>query len=175
MNNQKICSIRWFNMKKIIIIGSPGAGKSMFARKLSELTGHPLFYLDLLWHKEDKTAISRSEFDKELSQILSQDRWIIDGNYIRTLEIRLKYCDTVYLLDIPLEVCLQGVENRIGKKRADMPWVELEFDADFKQWIKDFPKNQLPIIYNLLNKYKEKKVFIFKDRAEANNYLKSIH
>ena len=93
-----------------------------------------------------------------------------------TLQLgRLKYCDTVYLLDIPLEVCLQGVENRIGKKRADMPWVELEFDADFKQWIKDFPKNQLPIIYNLLNKYKEKKVFIFKDRAEANNYLKSIH
>ena len=71
-------------MKKIIVIGSPGAGKSTFARKLREKTGIPLYYLDMLWHKPDRTNVSQEEFDAGLDSILCQDEWIIDGNYLRT-------------------------------------------------------------------------------------------
>ena len=52
-------------MKKVIIIGCPGAGKSTFARKLKDRTGLPLFYLDMIWHKADGTNISRDEFDEK--------------------------------------------------------------------------------------------------------------
>ena len=131
-------------MRKVIIIGCPGAGKSTFARKLRDDTNLPLYYLDMLWHKEDKTNISREEFDTKLNDILKKDKWIIDGNYLRTLEMRLKECDTVFLLDYPLEVCLDGAKSRIGKKREDMPWVETELDEEFKQFIEDFSKEQLP-------------------------------
>ena len=89
------------NMLKTIVIGSPGAGKSTFARKLRDVTGLPLYYLDMLWHKPDQTTISREMFDAQLNEILKKDRWIIDGNYQRTLEMRLKACDTVFLLDFP--------------------------------------------------------------------------
>lgn len=66
-----------------------------------------------------------------------------------------------------------GSEARIGKKREDMPWVEEEFDKEFRQYIIDFPKEQLPQVYELLEKYKEdKKIFIFKSREEAEEYLK---
>ena len=158
-------------MEKVIVIGCPGGGKSTFARKLRERTGLPLYYLDMLWHKPDGTNIAREEFDSRLEELVKGERWIIDGNYLRTLEMRLKACDTVFLLDYPLEVCLAGARERIGKQREDMPWVEWEFDEEFRRWIIDFPRDQLPQIYELLGKYPEKNVILFRRREEAEDYL----
>ena len=81
-------------MKKIVVIGCPGAGKSTFARRLKEMTGLPLYYLDQIWHKADRTTVSKEEFDAKLREIIQQDSWIIDGNYLRTMECRLDACDT---------------------------------------------------------------------------------
>ena len=162
-------------MLKIIIIGSPGAGKSIFARKLRYVMKLPLYHLDMIWHKPDKTNISKEEFDIKLNEILKKDRWIIDGNYSRTLEVRLKECDTVFLLDYSLEICLSGAQSRIGKKREDLPWIESTFDEEFKKFIIDFPKKQLPQIYTIIGKYhKDKNIIIFKSRKDADNYLKQI-
>ena len=136
-------------MKKIVVIGCPGAGKSTFARRLKEMTGLPLYYLDQIWHKADRTTVSKEEFDAKLREIIQQDSWIIDGNYLRTMECRLDACDTVFFLDYPLEICLEGAKARIGTVREDMPWVETEFDEEFRQWILDFPKDQIPVIYEL--------------------------
>ena len=91
-------------MQKVIIIGSPGAGKSTFARKLRDKTGLPLYYLDKIWHKPDKTTVSKEEFDARLSAILATECWIIDGNYGRTLEMRMQACviSIVFFLRIDL-------------------------------------------------------------------------
>ena len=159
-------------MEKILVIGCPGSGKSTFARKIRDKIGLPLYYLDQLWHKSDKTTVSREEFDSKLSDILKRNQWIIDGNYNRTLEMRLKACDSVFFLDLPTEVCLRGVESRIGRKREDMPWIEEEFDEEFRQWIMDFPQNSRPKIYHLLEQSEsEKYIVIFKSRQEVNSYL----
>lgn len=162
-------------MKKIIVIGSPGSGKSTFSRKLRDKTGLPLFYLDMLWHKPDKTNISTEEFDHRLGKIMQQNEWIIDGNYLRTLEMRLQACDTVFFLDYPLEVCLEGARMRIGREREDMPWKETEFDEEFHQYIADFPKNQLPQMYEILEQYKEaKNIITFHSREESEQYLQKM-
>lgn len=162
-------------MLKVIVIGCPGAGKSTFARKLRDVTGLPLYYLDMLWHKPDQTNISREEFDIRLYEMVKTDRWIIDGNYLRTLEMRLNECDTVFFMDYPLEICLEGAASRIGKKREDMPWIETEFDEEFKQWITDFSKDQLPQIYELLEKYQDgRNIIIFKSREEADDYIENV-
>lgn len=159
-------------MLKAMIIGCPGAGKSTFAKRLHDATGLPLYHLDMLWHRPDRTNIPKEEFDMRLSEIIQKDRWIIDGNYQRTLDMRLKECDTVFLLDYPLEVCLEGARSRIGQKRDDLPWLEIEFDEEFKKWIIDFPKNELPQIYKLLEKYEGKKeIVIFRSRKETESYL----
>ena len=63
-------------MKKVIIIGCPGSGKSTFSRKLNNITGLPLFYLDMIFHKPDKTIYSQQEFDEKLSHIMELDEWI---------------------------------------------------------------------------------------------------
>ena len=162
-------------MKRIIVIGSPGAGKSTFARQLRDITGLPLYYLDMIWHLPDRTTITKDEFDQKLMDILKTDTWIIDGNYGRTIEMRLKYCDTVFLLDYPLEVCLAGAKARVGKKREEIPWVEEELDEEFRQWIIGFPEKKLPQIYELLKQYGTgKEIHIFRAREDANKYLESI-
>lgn len=159
-------------MEKVMVIGSPGAGKSTFARKLRDITNLPLYHLDMLWHKPDKTTVSKEEFDLRLDEILKNNQWIIDGHYHRTLKARLEKCDTVFLLDFPLDVCLAGVENRIGKKREDMPWIETEFDEEFKQYIIEFPENRLKETYELLEKYRgEKEIIIFRSRKDVDNYF----
>lgn len=159
-------------MKRVIVIGCPGAGKSTFSRKLRDKTGLPLYYLDMIWHRPDRTNIPKEEFDARLAEILETECWIVDGNYSRTLEMRMKACDTVVLLDYPLEVCLAGAKERIRKKREDMPWVEEELDEEFRQWILEFPEKTLPQIYELLEKYREgRQVMIFHSRQEADDYF----
>ena len=161
-------------MKKAIIIGCPGSGKTTFAEKLNKVTGITLYYLDAIWHNPDKTHIPREEFDGRIREIFATDSWIIDGNYNRTIEMRLKECDTVFLLDFPVSVCLSGVELRIGKPREDMPWIEQEFDVDFKEWIINFSKKELPHVYELLKKYKDKNVIIFKSHNEIDEFLEKL-
>lgn len=161
------------SMQRVIVIGCPGAGKSTFSKALHSKTELPLIHLDMIWHKADGSHIEREEFDKKLCGILKRDKWIIDGNYSRTLEIRLKACDTVFLLDFSSDICLEGARERLGKAREDMPWVERELNSDFLNYIGSFAELQIPIIYSLLEKYKgkNKQVIVFNSRRQMKEYL----
>ena len=138
-------------MEKIIVIGSPGAGKSSFSKKLKNITKLPLYHIDMLYHKKDCTHITKEELEEKLKEIFKTDKWIIDGNYQKTLELRINECDTIFLLDFQTQVCLEGAKSRIGQKRDDLPWVEDKLDENFKQCIINFTNEKLPQIYKLLD------------------------
>lgn len=160
-------------MKKIIIIGCPGSGKSTFARALHQKTGLPLYHLDMLYWNADKTTVEKGVFLERLAAVMAGDAWIIDGNYASTMEQRLAACDTVFFLDLPTDMCLDGIRNRRGKPRSDMPWIEIEEDADFIAFIEGFAENQRPQILKLLEKYNGKRIVVFKNRAQINAFLNS--
>ena len=117
-------------MKKIMVIGCPGSGKSTFSRELHKITGIRLFHLDMMYWNVDRTILDKTFFHERLSSVIKKSEWIIDGNYSSTIELRLKECDTVIFLDYPLEVCLEGIKERRGKVRTDMPWIEAEDEED---------------------------------------------
>ena len=158
-------------MERAIVIGCPGGGKSTFARALAQKTGLPLYYLDMMYWNADKTTVERELFLARLAYAMEKDHWIIDGNYVSTMEMRLEKCDAVFFLDYPRGLCLAGVEARMGKPRPDMPWTETEWDVEFRQYINDFAEKTRPKILALLEKYAEKEIHIFRTRAEAAEFL----
>ena len=162
-------------MKKIIIIGCPGSGKSTLSRELHNITGIPLYHLDMMYWNADKTTVEKSVFWERLSKTLQTNEWIIDGNYNSTMELRLQKCDTVIFLDYPLEVCLNGIIERRGKAHSDIPWVSNdEDDAELIQFAKSYISQSRPMIMELLDRYSNKDIYIFKSRAETDEFLDDL-
>lgn len=169
----------WKNMQKkmnkIIIIGCPGSGKSTFARSLHSVTGLPLHHLDMFYWNADRTIVPKDIFMERLQDVMAQSQWIIDGNYGSTMEMRLQACDTVFFLDYPMDVCLEGIAFRRGKERTDMPWVEdKDEDEEFISFIRNYNTESRPEVVALLEKYADKNVFIFPNRDEASDFLERL-
>ena len=161
-------------MKKVIVIGCPGSGKSTVSRALHNKTSIPLYHLDMMYWNADKTTVEKSVFLERLSAVLQKNEWIIDGNYGSTMELRMAACDTVIFLDYPLDICLDGIKERRGKPRSDMPWIETEEDAEFIEFIKNYNEQQKPKVLELLEKYNDKNIVIFKSREQADEFVRQI-
>ena len=163
-------------MKRIIVIGCPGSGKSTFARALHAATDIPLHYLDMMNWNADRTTVPEEVLLERLRQAMAGDAWIIDGNYGSTIEMRLQACDTVFFLDYPPEVCLDGIASRSGKERPDMPWVDTpgEVDENFIRFIKNYNTESRPAVMDLLRRYADREIHIFTARAEADAFLRSL-
>lgn len=158
-------------MKKIIILGCPGSGKSTFARALHNCTGLPLIHLDSIWWKPDRTHITRPAFDEKLAAVIAADAWIIDGDYSRTYAVRLQACDTVFFLDYSEEECMAGIRERIGAPHPDLPWTEDALDPALVQEVHKYRNENRPVVLKWLSAHPEKKPYIFHARDEADRFL----
>ena len=163
-----------FPYKRVAVIGCPGGGKSTFSRALRDRVDLPLYHLDAIYWREDRTHLSREEFYPLMQEIIAREEWIIDGNYQSTMEWRVAACDLVVFLDYPAKVCLEGVRARRGQKRSDMPWVEEGDDQEFLAFIRDFESESKPKILELIKKYPDKAVVTFRTREEAEGYLAGL-
>ena len=167
-------------MERIIIIGCGGAGKSTLARKLGEKTGIPVVHLDQIWWSPGNWQhLEREEFDRRLMEELEKPRWILDGNFNRTMEVRLEKCDTVIYLDFPRVVCLFSWLDRViknwGHARADMAEGCAEwFDPEMARWIWRFNRDNRKRYYELLDGLEGKQVYILKNRREVKCFLDKL-
>lgn len=156
---------------KILVIGSPGSGKSYFSKQLARILNIPVYHLDLIYWNENWVPTPKEEFDKKLDEIMFNENWIIDGNYQRTLEKRLAKANLVYFLDLPAEDCVKAEKERRGIPRSDFPsFLNEGEDPEFVNYIREFPKNNKPIIMELIKKSNINVVTI-KSRKEMNKYL----
>ncbi|MBR2604309.1 MAG: adenylate kinase [Clostridia bacterium] len=156
---------------RVLILGCPGSGKSTFARALAARTGLPLIHLDSVWWRADGSHISRDEFDRALSELLAGEKWIMDGDYSRTYEVRLRAADTVIFLDYPEDVCMAGIVGRLGEERPDMPWTESALDPELVAMVKNYARDNRPVLLDLLRRYADRQVLVFTDRTRADRWL----
>lgn len=159
---------------RILILGCPGSGKSTLARALAARTGLPLVHLDTVWWRADGTHIPREAFDRALDGLLRGEQWIMDGDYSRTYEVRLRAADTVIFLDYPEAVCMAGIVARVGQDRPDMPWAEQSIDPELVALVKNYARDDRPALLSLLAQYPDKHALIFTARQEADRWLSEL-
>ena len=162
-----------------MIIGCPGCGKSTLARELGEILNLTVVHLDRLWWTKGWQNVSREEFDARLENALKLDRWIIDGNYSRTMDARLQKCDTIIWLDYSRLSCLWGMFQRVvlnyGKNRPDMPeGCPERFDWEFVKFIWDFNKNNRVLNATRIAKSKHARAIVLKSRKETRQFLMQL-
>jgi adenylate kinase family enzyme len=145
-------------MKRVAIVGCSGAGKSLLAIKLGEMTGLPVIHLDREYWRPGWKEPTRFEWIEHVMELAKGERWIIDGNYSGTMDIRFEVCDTIVFMDYPRNVCLMRVLKRVlryyGRRRPDMPeGCNERFDLLFMKWIWNYRKKVRPLVLTLIEEY----------------------
>lgn len=166
-------------MERVVIIGCSGSGKSTLARQLGEKLNLPVVHLDRLFWKPGWQEATAEEFDEKLTAELEKDRWIIDGNFSRTMQQRLAKCDAVIFLDYNRLVCLWGVICRVvksyGKTRPDMgEGCPERFDWEFIKWVWNFNHRNREKNYRYLNETNHAQTYAFKTRRQLKMFLKTL-
>ena len=164
---------------RIVIFGCGGSGKSTLARLLGERLNIPVIHLDQLYWRPGWKHITDMEFDALLEEVLAGEEWIIDGNYNRTLPLRLEHCDTAIYLDFSRFTCLRGAFGRViryyGKTRPDMGRECPEcFDLQFLVWIWTFHKKNRSNYHRMLSELQGKEVHILRARKELKPTIEVI-
>lgn len=166
------------NVKKIILIGSGGSGKSTLAKQLGNKLNIKVHHLDALFWKPNWEGVPREEQRKVQNNLIKEEKWIIDGNYGGTMDIRLNAADTIIFLDIHRTICVYRAFKRIvqyrNKTRPDMGvGCEERLDLQFFKWIWDYPNKKKPTILKRLDQLsKGKEVIILKSPNEVKRFLK---
>ncbi|RDU35527.1 DNA topology modulation protein [Neobacillus piezotolerans] len=167
-------------MKRIAIIGSGGAGKSTFARKLGKKLGKKVYHLDALFWKPGWVPMDRNDFLHLQNGIMEGDEWIIDGNFGGTMDARLEKADTVIFLHYSTIRCLyRVVKRRIqyqGRTRPDMgEGCPEKLDLEFISWVAGYNRKKAPFILEKLAELKGKQIYIFTRPSEAETFLRGLN
>jgi len=167
-------------MKRALVIGSGGAGKSTFSRRLGERLGLEVIHLDVAHWRPGWVEPPKEEWRRTVEDLCARESWVMDGNYSGTLESRLAACDTVVFLDLPRVVCAWRVFKRWltyrGVSRPDMAeGCHEQLDLKFLLWVWNYSKRTRPKVLALLEKHREgKRIVRLGSSAEAEEFLKRL-
>ncbi len=163
-------------MKRVVVIGSGGSGKSTFARELAEITGLPVIHLDTVFWRPDWEPTPKDEWKAQVEQMVKADEWIMDGNFGGTREIRMQAADTIIMLDLPRWLCMYRVVERAityrGRRRPDMAeGCNEKLDWDFIIWVWNYRKQSGTRAFAEIEKLRDKQVIILRSPREVEEFL----
>lgn len=166
-------------MKRVLVIGPGGSGKSTFARRLGQILGIEVKHLDSFYWRSGWTKPSNEDWIKTVNDLISRDSWIIDGNFGGTLPLRVERCDTVIFLDMPRLLCLWRITKRriTYRKRSRPDMAEgchEKLDLEFIRWVWNYPNRSRPRVIKLLNENKAAKTIVWlRSKDDVERFLKS--
>jgi adenylate kinase family enzyme len=167
-------------MKRIMVIGCCGSGKSTFSRELHKVLGLNLIHLDQYYWQPNWTETKKSIWEKTVTELANKPEWIIDGNYGGTMDTRLNRADTIIYLDMPAYKCLWRITKRIlkyhGKVRPDMPaGCKERFDLEFYHYVLTYNMLRRKSILKKLTSLKsDKRIEVFRNDGETRKYIKEL-
>jgi adenylate kinase family enzyme len=168
-------------VERVLVLGSGGAGKTTLSRKLAAATGLPLIHLDTMYWRPGWVRPSEAEWDAILEALLARDRWIMDGNYSRTVARRAEVADTIVFLDFPRVRCLiraLGRTTRLyGHAPDDLPdGCPERFEWSFVRWIWAYPKQYRPRIVAVFEDVRERggAVVVLRNDDEVDSFLQVL-
>lgn len=166
-------------MERILIIGGNGAGKSTFSYELEKKLGFPLVHLDqIYWHGRWEVT-PHEEFLERVEAEAKKERWIIEGNNVRSLHQRLQYADTLIWFEFPPMVCVTNILKREWKYRKkvrpDMPDdCVSRVDVNFLKIAWQFNKKNRARILEQINQAEHVKVIRFTNYRQVREFLDGI-
>ena len=165
-------------MKKIVVIGSGGSGKSRFSQELGEITGLPVVHLDKLFWRPNWTRTPEEEWLEIVRREIASPEWIMDGNFGGTREMRMREADTIIMLDLPRWLCMYRILKRTllyrTETRPDMAeGCEERFDWEFIVWVWHYPSRSRERAIAEIESLNNKDVFVLKSRKEIEQFLKT--
>lgn len=168
-------------MQRIAIIGCCGAGKSTLANQLELKLGLPVIHLDTYYWQPGWIETSTEKWIAKQKLLVKKERWIIDGNYLSTMDIRLQAADTIIWLDFSRRLCLWRIWQRYlqygGAVRPDMANNCVErLNWDFLLYVWNFSHTQRQSILSKIEPYQNgKQVIIFKQPQQVDNFLNQLN
>ncbi len=167
-------------MKKIIVIGSGGAGKSTFSNRLGDALNIEVIHLDKLFWRPNWTRTPEAEWVVILRRELARDAWIMDGNFGGTREMRIEACDTVIFLDMPRWLCLyrilkRSVLYRTGARPDMAEGCKERFDPEFIMWVWNYRKSSRCRALEELKRFDDRQIIILKSRGDIQRFLDELN
>jgi adenylate kinase family enzyme len=167
-------------MRRVLVIGSGGSGKTTFARRLARASGLPLVHLDSLYWRSGWQPTPDGEWDQVIADLIARDEWIIDGNYGRTLAVRLAACDTVIFLDVAPWRCVWRIVWRrwqfAGRERPDLPaGCPERLTWEFLAWVWTYRQRRRPgIVKALCDAAGRVQVVVLRSDRDARTFLTGV-
>ena len=175
----KIYNLKDKQINRISIIGGSGSGKSTLANILSKALNIPTIHLDSINYKANWVQIDKNERDEIISSKANEDKWIIDGNYNKTLKERLDRADLIIWLDYSTFAHLKGVCKRIimnyNKEKPDIPGCKERINFTFLKYVITYNKKKRPKVIELLKGIRDEKLLVFKKQKDLNRWLKNYY
>ena len=162
------------NINKISIIGGPGTGKTTLAKNLGKSLNLPVYHIDGIHHLENWQIRDKKERDKIILDIIKNSKWIMDGTYSSTLEMRMQNSDLIIFLNYSTYARLKGIFTRYFKnknaKTPEIPGCKERINIKFLKTTLNWNKTKGKKVNNILEKYYYKKILVFKNRTQLNNW-----
>ncbi|AJY76195.1 DNA topology modulation protein [Paenibacillus beijingensis] len=167
-------------MNRVLVLGSAGSGKSTLSQKLGTILDLPVIHLDSYYWKPNWVSTSNEEWDQIVEELTMKDQWIMNGNYSRTMDIRIKRADMIIFLDMPMLLCIYRVIKRRlmyhKKTRPDMnEGCPEKLDWEFFKWVWNYRKrSRMGTLHKLEQVKKDKQIIIVKTKKQINELMNTL-